>query len=147
MTTEAEYAGRVVAGVDGSDSSLAALRWAAAHARRTGAIVEAVIAWQPPAAYDWLPEGSTVDFEGTAREILDEAVGAIAGVYPDVPLLRQLAPGHPAEVLIRVAKGADLLVVGCRGRGGFASQLVGSVSLHCVIRARCPVMVLKEPRD
>jgi nucleotide-binding universal stress UspA family protein len=138
------YAGRVVAGVDGSDASLAALRWAVGHARRTGALVEAVTAWMAPTAYDWLPEGSGVDFEGAARQILDDALGAVAGLAPGVPLLRQVSPGHAAEVLVRASKGADLLVLGCRGRGGFAAQLVGSVSLHCVMRAHCPVLVLKQ---
>jgi hypothetical protein len=51
--------------------------------------------------------------------------------------------GHPAPVLIDQAKGADLLVVGHRGRGGFASALLGSVGLHCVLHGECPVTVVR----
>jgi nucleotide-binding universal stress UspA family protein len=147
MTTGGGYAGRIVAGVDGSDSSLDALRWAIGHARRTGASVEAVTAWQPPTPYEWLPPAVDVDFAGGAHQILADALDAAGGPQPGVPVLRQVSQGHPAEVLIAVSADADLLVLGCRGRRGFASQLVGSVSLHCVMRAHCPVLVVKQRLD
>jgi nucleotide-binding universal stress UspA family protein len=132
---------RVVVGVDGSDPSLSALRWAVRHARLTGSHVEAVTAWQYPVLYTWEPEGIDADFETTARAMLAKAVAGARAQEPDVGVRAQVAEGHPAEVLVRAADGADLLVLGCRGRGTFPTALVGSVSLHCVLRAPCPVLV------
>jgi nucleotide-binding universal stress UspA family protein len=56
---------------------------------------------------------------------------------------RQVTEGNPAQVLLDAARGADLLVVGSRGHGGFAEALLGSVSQHCVHHARCPVVVIR----
>jgi nucleotide-binding universal stress UspA family protein len=58
-----------------------------------------------------------------------------------------VAEGQAGEVLLRMAKGADLLVVGCLGHSAFRAPLVGSVSLHCVLHAHCPVMVLRDGHD
>jgi nucleotide-binding universal stress UspA family protein len=132
---------RIVVGVDGSDSSLGALRWAVQQARLTGGRVEAVTAWQFPVLSTWEPQGIGADFEETARGTLAKAVAEAQAAEPDVPVRAELAQGHPAEVLVRAAGGADLLVLGCRGRGTFPTALVGSVSLHCVLRAPCPVLV------
>jgi nucleotide-binding universal stress UspA family protein len=135
---------RIVVGVDGSDSALAALRWAVRQAKLTGARVEAISAWHYPTTYGWQEDGIAVDFEGIARQVLSAALTAVDGLEPGVAVLPQLAEGFPAEVLLDAAKGADLLVLGRRGRGGFASALIGSVSLHCVLHAHCPVLVLRE---
>jgi nucleotide-binding universal stress UspA family protein len=62
-----------------------------------------------------------------------------------VPVELHEVSGSPAKVLIEQARGADLLVVGHRGRGGFASALLGSVGLHCVLHAQCPVTVVRQP--
>jgi nucleotide-binding universal stress UspA family protein len=135
---------RIVVGVDGSNSSRAALRWAMEHAKVAGARVEAVIAWSHPTTYDWEPIGIAGDFEGTAKRTLSAEVAAQESLEPGVAVLPLVAEGHPVEVLLHAAKGADLLVLGCRGRGGIASAVLGSVSLHCVLRARCPVLVHRE---
>jgi nucleotide-binding universal stress UspA family protein len=135
---------RIVVGVDGSDSARAALRWAMRHAKLGGGRVEAVIAWRHPTTYDWEPTGIAGDFEGGARLTLSETLAALDGEEPGVSVRPLVAEGHPVEVLLHTAKGADLLVLGCRGRGGITSAVLGSVTLHCVLRAHCPVLVHRE---
>jgi nucleotide-binding universal stress UspA family protein len=145
MTSPGEptRAARIVVGVDGSDSSQAALRWALRQAKLDGGRVDAVIAWHYPAEYGWAIPGIDLDFAGTAREVLTGALAAAGGLEPDVAVFPQVLEGYPAEVLLRAAKEADLLVVGSRGHGGFTSALIGSVSLHCVMHAHCPVLVVR----
>jgi nucleotide-binding universal stress UspA family protein len=135
---------RIIVGVDGSDSAQAALRWAVRQAKLSGGRVEAVIAWHYPAVYGWETAGVDADFEGDARQVLGEALSA-AGTEPGIPVLPLVTEGYPADVLLHAAKGADLLVLGSRGHGGVTSALLGSVSLHCVLHAHCPVLVLREP--
>lgn len=136
---------RIVVGVDGSDSSQAALRWALHQAKLDGGRVEAVTAWHYPVSYGWEPAAIDVDFEGDARRILAEALTSVAVAEGSVPVLSLVTEGDPADVLLHAAKGADLLVIGSRGHGGLTSALLGSVSLHCVLHAHCPVLVLREP--
>lgn len=83
--------------------------------------------------------------EGPARDLLDALIREVdtAGVVLDPYVV---ADAHPAEALLEAAIGADLLVVGSRGRGGFAGLLLGSVSQHCVSHAPCPVVVVPTPR-
>lgn len=135
---------RIIVGVDGSDSSQAALRWAVRQAKLAGGRVEAVTAWHYPAVYGWETAGIDGDFAGDARRILAGAVTAVVGPEPEVPVLPLVTEGYPADVLLHAAKGADLLVLGSRGHGGVTSVLLGSVSLHCVLHAHCPVLVLRE---
>lgn len=134
---------RIVVGVDGSAASKAALQWAARQAALTQADLDVVIAWHPPATYGYVPDTADTDFEGAARETIDELVGEVLG--PDTPLsVRTLVKkGHSAPVLIEAAQGADLLVVGSRGHGAFSGMLLGSTSLHCVHHAGCPVLVAR----
>jgi nucleotide-binding universal stress UspA family protein len=138
----------VVVGVDGSTHSVAALHWAARYGEASGAAVRAVFAWHYPTAAGEPPPGVAPEpvrhqTEGLERQHLDDA---IAQVYP--PEARgevdaQIAYGHPAQVLIDMSKEADLLVVGGSGHGAFTGMLVGSVSLHCVTHAFCPVTVVR----
>ena len=138
---------RIVVGVDGSESSKAALRWAIVQAKLTGASVDAVTTWRYPAGYGWTPVASELDFEGDAKRALTEALGEVSGLDPEVPVRPLVAEGNAAEVLLRTAKGADLLVIGSRGHSGLASAVIGSVSLNCVLHAHCPVLVLRDGRD
>jgi nucleotide-binding universal stress UspA family protein len=135
---------RIVVGIDGSDSAQGALRWALRQAKLTGSRVEAVTAWHYPSTYGWEPTGADSDFEGDARLVLSQALTGVDGVEPGVAVLPLIAEGHPADVLLHAAKGADLLVLGSRGHGGFTSALTRSVSLHCVLHAHCPVLVLHK---
>lgn len=139
---------RIVVGVDGSDSSREALRWAIHQAKLTGAEVDVVTAWRYPSTYGWGPvDDAAADLERDAKKTLVEALTEVSGLEPEVPVRPLVAEGHAAEVLLRAAEGADLLVVGSRGHGGFASALVGSVSMYCVSHAHCPVLVLRNGHD
>ena len=136
---------RIVVGVDGSDSSKAALGWAMRQAKLAGGSVDAVIVWQFPATYGWAPyPDGQPDLESDAKSVLVAAVAEVSAREPDVLVRPVVAEGHAAEALLRAARGADLLVVGSRGHGGFASALLGSVSMHCVLHAHCPVLVFRD---
>jgi nucleotide-binding universal stress UspA family protein len=139
-----ENAGRIVVGVDGSTSSMTALRWAIRQARLTGSVVEAVTAWRLPSTYGLAPPAvGAMDFEGDAHKILTDALNEVSGEAPDVVICPSVRQGHAADVLNRAARGADLLVVGSRGHGEFAGALLGSVSQHCLHHAPCPVLVIR----
>lgn len=135
---------RIVVGVDGSETAQRALRWAIDEARRREATVEVVHAWRRIPVTDYLvnePEpGGSARY---AQALLDTAVESedTAGVTVE----RKLIPGGGAYALIHEAKGAALLVVGSRGRGGFSGLLLGSVSQQAVHHAPCPVVII--PHD
>ncbi|WP_232013759.1 universal stress protein [Glycomyces terrestris] len=135
----------MVVGVDGSPSSRRALRWGLEQAEATGAKVVAVLAWQIPrhlgTAVMVMP-GAQWDAE--ARNTLRSAVEPASAARPQVEIEQRVVEGHPAEVLLREAGQADLLVVGNRGLGGFAGTVLGSVSQHCVRHAPCPVVVVHD---
>jgi len=135
---------RIVVGVDGSEGSQRALRWAIAEARLRHASVDAVHAWHAPyllaTPYAPAPSIDPSEFEGEARAILERAVET--EVADGVPVHRVLVCGPAAPTLLDHAKDADLLVVGSRGRGGFAGLLLGSVSQQVVAHAECPVVVI-----
>lgn len=132
---------RIVAGVDGSSSSISALRWAMNQARLTGARVDAVIAWRYPPMYGPAVV-SIADYEPGARQILSEALTEVTA-GSGVQVRQYVVQGHPAQVLLDAADGADLLVVGSRGHGGFTEALLGSVGQHCVHHAPCPVVIIR----
>jgi nucleotide-binding universal stress UspA family protein len=139
---------RIVAGVDGSSSSMSALRWAVRQAGLTGAAVDAVIAWSYPAnagGYGWAPTGmeGSFDFKENAEKTLADAISSTVDPGSAVKVRALVAEGLPAQVLLDASDGADLLVVGSRGHGGFTEALLGSVSQHCVHHAHCPVVVIR----
>lgn len=138
--------GRIVVGVDGSQPSVKALRWAARQAAMTGANLEAVIAWELPSSYGWagmpgLPED--FDFEEPAVHVLDEAVDAALPPGQARGVTRTVVMGNPAQAVLDRADGADLIVVGARGLGTFRSTLLGSVSHTVTVHAPCPVVVVR----
>lgn len=148
MTASDDKLHRIVVGVDGSSASQQALRWAVRQAGLTGASVDAVIAWDSPIAtggYGWAPAGLTddVDYAEIAATMLADAVSSTADAQSGVSVRQLVVADNPAQALLDAAAGADLLVVGSRGHGGFTSALLGSVSLHCVHHAPCPVVVIR----
>lgn len=143
MSEQERAAGTIVVGIDGSDPSRKALEWALRQARLQGAGVLAVQAWELPDIYGtgaMLMPGE--QFAESAQEALNATVGAVAADWPDVPVEREAVQGHPAKVLLDKAKGAELLVVGSRGHGGFIGALIGSVSHRVIQHANCPVVVI-----
>jgi nucleotide-binding universal stress UspA family protein len=144
----------VVVGVDGSAESRVALRVALEDARRRGARVKAVTAYLSPEFWavsyglTALPtiEDVAEDNVTIARDVL-QAVLDEAPALRDVPVDVVALPGAPASVLIEQAQGAALLVVGHRGRGGFKSAVLGSVGMHCVLHATCPVTVVRPQQE
>lgn len=140
--------GRIIVGVDGSPSSVQALRWAVQQARLMGAPICAVSAWDLPASPTWLAVEEDIDCrEEGARTVLDGAIKDATGDAEAVPVQREVVCGHPAEVLVNASTDAGLLVVGSRGHGGFAGLLLGSVSQHVVTHASCPVVVVHAAVD
>jgi nucleotide-binding universal stress UspA family protein len=143
MTTEQEL---IVVGVDGSQESVGALAWAARYGAACGARIHALLAWHYPSAVGPSPPG--VAPESITDEVEEEKsqqlMQAIAAGAPDAHVEPVIGYGHPAEVLVNASREADLLVVGSRGHGAFTGMLVGSVSLHCVNHAFCPVVVVRK---
>lgn len=138
----------VVVGVDGSAESVRALGWAARYATATGARVQALLAWHYPAAAGQAPVGVAPEpihsqTEAQERAVLDETIAKAYSGQPGPDAEAMLGYGHPAQVLIEASKEADLLVVGHRGHGAFTGMMLGSVSIHCVTGAFCPVVVVR----
>lgn len=138
---------RVVVGVDGSESSKHALRWAARQAGFTGATLEAVTGWEYPAFFGFaptVPDG--IDYGELAGRALDQSIDEVFGADRPARLETRVVARHPALALVEASEGADLLVVGSRGYGGFADALLGSVSTYCIHHAHSPVTVIR-PAD
>jgi nucleotide-binding universal stress UspA family protein len=134
--------GRIVVGVDGSDASLDAIRWAYRQAQLTGCVLEAVACWHIPDQYAELV-AEEIDWNARAESLLGDALAAVKD-GGSVQITRTSTQGHPAKVLTDASKGADLLVVGSRGHGGFVGMLLGSVSVHVSAHAHCPVVVVRH---
>lgn len=136
----------IIVGVDGSDSSREALRYAASLAQAIGRPLFALAVWDyPPFLYggyypvmDWTPEDDAV-------KVLRAASEAVFDDEPPAWFTWSARQGRPAKVLIDESAGAEMLVVGSRGHGGFAALLLGSVSAACAEHAHCPVLVV-HPR-
>ena len=145
--------GTLVVGVDGSDCSRAALEFALDEATRRNAGVR-VVAAAPEADY-WatsygmspsLVEELTTNLEKSAQAMVDELTRERGRSVAGIPVSVQGVAGAPGRVLVEQSRDADLLVVGHRGRGGFRSAALGSVSLQCVLHASVPVTVVR-PRQ
>jgi nucleotide-binding universal stress UspA family protein len=139
---EKQAINHIVVGVDGSEPSQQALRWAVRYAGLVAAEVDAVTSWTYPTSYgvagipaDWNPERD-------ARVVLATTVEAVLGEDASVKVNQLVREGNAAQVLLDETKDAQLLVVGSRGHGGFAGLLLGSVSANCAEHAQCPVLVV-----
>jgi nucleotide-binding universal stress UspA family protein len=141
----------IVVGVDGSEGASAALAFAAAEAAFRGARLLVVSAWEvPPAVYGggFAPALDAETLHGFSEGALATAEAAVAAVKKAQPLVEceaKAVEGQPADILLKEATDATLIVVGNRGLGGFASLLLGSVSQQVVHHAPCPVVVVRSP--
>jgi nucleotide-binding universal stress UspA family protein len=133
-------------GVDGSDLSVAALRWAVAHARLVGGRILAVTGYEIPWTIVVTPTYTEADYERDARAALDRSVAAAVNADSDVSVEVRLVETRPAHALTDAAQGAALLVVGSHGRGELPGMHLGSVAGYCVHHAPCPVLVYRGQR-
>lgn len=144
----------VVVGVDHSERAKAALAFAYEEARLREATLRAVHAWRvgyigysgfegavPPVG------GDIHELHTSAETALDATLRQTLGDTDGVTIERHAVEGTPAAVLIEESRGADLLVVGSRGHGGFAQLLLGSVSQQCAHHAECPVVIVRAHVD
>ncbi|MER0484667.1 universal stress protein [Streptomyces sp. Edi2] len=139
-----DSASNVVVGVDGSPSSHAALRWAVQYAELIGGDVVAVAAWAFPWTYGLAAPAVDPTFDRTiAERDLVNRVHQVLGESRAAQVQKRLVKGHPVEVLLSEAEGAEALVVGSRGLGGFRRALLGSVSQQCALHATCPVVIVR----
>ena len=143
--------GTIVVGVDGSKEAGLALRWAAHEARLLAAELTVVHIWQPldfavpagPLSVPAISFGS--DLEKDAAQVLENALAETADDVEGIDVDTRLLDGSVAGSLVEVARGAELLVVGSRGRGGVRGLLLGSVSQQCAHHTTCPLVVVREP--
>ncbi|MFR9802428.1 universal stress protein [Pseudonocardia sp. RS010] len=143
-----QLAGAVVVGVDGSDSALDATRWAAAEAARRGAPLRlvAAVAWtifRPIGLPALGQEYQRQVVERAAGEHLEAAAAVAREIAPGLEIEQKVAGGEPPVVLRGESERAALVVLGTRGRGGFAGLLLGSVAIGVAAHAGCPVVVVR----
>ncbi len=139
--------GRIVVGVDGSEPSKEALRWAARLAPGLGATIEAVIAWEFPTNFGWAVEAGDWRPDHDAGVILEETLTDVFGSTRPPGLVASVQEGRAASVMLEAARDADMLIIGSRGHGGFTGLLLGSVSAECAEHSSCPVLVVHGPRE
>lgn len=139
---------RIVVGVDGSPASRHALRWAVAQAELTGATVEAINVLYLPVTDGWAPTFDLIEQMTIAGDqMLTDAASETAKAHPTVEVAHRVIEGYPAAILLAAAEGAELLVLGSRGHGGFVGALLGSVSQHCAQHSECPVVIIRGPKS
>ncbi len=155
---------RIVVGVDGSEGSQRALAWAVDEARLRGASLEVIytyetyerhLAWQGDGEYGTMSAGATeamreamesaaLEAAVRAQGLVDRMVDGLSGLEVEGRIIES---SRPAETLVEHSKDADLLVVGSRGRGGFKSLMLGSVSQQCAQHAECPVVIIRSTSE
>jgi nucleotide-binding universal stress UspA family protein len=153
--------GRIVVGVDGSESSKRALRWAAEEAVLRGASLEVVHTYEHDRTWTSYPGDEDVSALAVeqlrdqiartadraaahARAVVDRLVADLDGVAATGSVVQSQ---HPAKTLVERSRDADMLVVGSRGRGGFKELLLGSIGQQCASYAECPVVIIREAAD
>lgn len=136
--------GVIVVGIDHSTEAKAALRFALEEARFRRARLLAVHAIDGFGTYRSLAVDVSA-VHGAAEELLENVTSDVNGEAGDVEIERRVVEGAPGAALVAESRGADLLVVGSRGHGGFAGLLLGSVSQQCAHHAECPVVIVRAP--
>jgi nucleotide-binding universal stress UspA family protein len=149
------FVAKIVVGIDGSETSRDALLWAIDEARLRKVPVVAVHAWEPPPATPEVipapmppprvdPVSVMPQIEAAATRLVEDVVEEVAAGASDVEVTAKARQGPAAHVLAEMAQEDDLLVVGSRGRGGFAALVLGSVSQQCAQHAPCPVVIYRR---
>lgn len=143
---EADVEQVVVVGFDGSKSAMEALRWAGDEAERRGWGVHVIESWRDPVFFhrSWVEVWEDPDLEERqAQAELDAAVATVAADHPDVPFATDLTAERPSQALTHASEDVPLVVVGARGRGGFSSLVLGSVSQHVAAHGASNVVVIR----
>ncbi|MYM19976.1 universal stress protein [Brevibacterium sp. 5221] len=144
-----DFSGSVVVGIDALGKDSPAL-WAAAEiAVRRGTPLHIVgVITTTVVGPEWLPSASDMKrFVDEGADKIALAAAAVAQQHPELTVDWTLFDGQPAEVLVRASDTADILVIGSRGRGGFAGLLLGSTSQSVLPYAKCPTMVVRAKRE
>ncbi len=150
MTDVRTFEGRVVVGFDGSEPARRAAEWAAREARLRGRTLTLVHAILPPVTTGGLGVGLPPSLEliDELERQAGEQLVALAAELGNLDMRTQVSVGSPSGVLLEASESAELVVVGSRGRGGFAGLLLGSVGGQVAAHAECPVAVVREvPAD
>lgn len=140
---------KIVVGVDGSEPSLTALRWAADAAGKHGCSLVVLNAWSAtpppvtgPSATYAVHDGATSSASAAEGQLLG-AIREVLGEDPPIVVLPKVNQGNPAKLLIDASADAEMLVVGTRGLGGFVGLMLGSVSQHVAVHASCTVVIVR----
>jgi len=135
---------KIVAGIDGSPSSLSALEWAARQADLTGSALFVVATWHLPSGYAVAAFNDDYDPAADVQRVLDDSLPPIQQRYGTLRVTGQVIEGYPGPALVDASRDADLLVVGSRGHSELAEVMLGSVGMHCATHAHCPVLVYRS---
>lgn len=137
---------RVVVGTDGSAGSAAALRWAAEAATAADAWLDVVLVWSPDIDFGWLGaaplHGWRADPSAEGHALVAAVVEQVRGRSHPGLVRTFVIEGDPARCLLGHAAGADVLVLGARGAGGFLGLRLGSVASACATHSTCPVVIV-----
>lgn len=135
---------RIVVGVDGSESSTRALRWAIEEARVRHGEVTALFAWEfpliaVPGAFE------REQLEQQAKAVICHHVASVAE-DAEIPVEPVIANGDPGSSLVAACQraGADLLVLGARTRNGIGGAFLDTIGQQCIAEAPCPVLIVKD---
>jgi nucleotide-binding universal stress UspA family protein len=131
----------VVVGIDGSEDSMVALRWAERYAHDTGAVLRVAMVWEWPISYGYLTLPPDYSPELDAKATVEKAVAQLS--LPPAQVETAIVEGSAGRELVRLGGDAGLLVVGTHGHGAIGSVLLGSVSGYCVHHATVPVVVTR----
>ncbi len=142
---------KILVGVDGSEKSIAALKWAAELASKEGAHLDVLTCWQTPfPTIELIAIGFNLDLAELnerpaqiAQYRLEKSVHAVYGEPHPANVDFLIEEGYPGLLLVERSGGVDLLVLGNRGHSPIVETLLGSVSTHCVAHAFCPVVIVK----
>ncbi|HEY0389843.1 MAG TPA: universal stress protein [Gaiellales bacterium] len=135
----------IVVGIDGSDGARKALEFAADEAARRDSDLRIVCAWHVPGQVYAGPVMPPIDadtFEAAMRKIAEDQASAVLRDRPQLRHELVMRDGNAAGALVEESERAEMLVVGSRGHGGFASLLLGSVSQQCAAHSLCPVVIV-----
>jgi nucleotide-binding universal stress UspA family protein len=146
MTDWAVWQGRVVVGVDGSDTSLIAVQWAANEARLRGCGLTLVASISPPVSAAGFGPAypPALDLIGSMQTQAQSMLDEVSASFGDIDVLTHVEVGSPSGVLIQASEHAAMVVLGSRGRGGFKGLLLGSVGAQVASHTDCPSIIIRS---